>query len=121
MSGSTQVRELANAFQLTQADFGALAKMGRVLKLVEPKTTMFVGTNEEGDPYVHFGTPDGAVDYFIEPHGDTWEGKHRGRIGMPAIRRHTVAGVAMAAATVLSQWLAGIASTAAGIVASGGC
>jgi hypothetical protein len=66
---------------------------------------------------MHLWTPDGAIDYFIEWTGDAWEGKPRGRIGVPDIVRGASPGaVALAAAGAFVSWLFGAAQAASVIL-----
>lgn len=102
------------------ADNVALDKLVRVLRMILPDTSLAIDRNDEGQEYVHLWTPDGLVDYYIERTGDAWEGKPRGRIGLPEVAAGSSPGVvALAAATGLVTWLMG-AAQAASVILGGG-
>jgi len=89
-----------------------LTRLLKIIQLVEPDTSIAYLVDDEGHPYIHLGTPDGRIDYFIQPAGDAWEGKPRGRIGLPPTEAATAGGVAAAVASWFATWLKGVASAA---------
>jgi hypothetical protein len=90
----------------------------KILSLFEPGTTWAKEANDEGQVYYNVVSPDGVrINYFIEPEGDIWEGKPRGRIGLPAIKGAKTPGmVAFAAAVAAAEWLFSLGQTALGLV-----
>lgn len=98
-------------------DRASLEKLVRVLRLVLPDTNLNVDVNDEGEAYAHLWTADGSVNYFIEWTGDTWEGKPRGRIGLPDVAAGPSPGaVALMAAGSILTWLIGAAQAASAVL-----
>ncbi len=99
------------------ADRAQLERLARILRVVLPDTNLNIDLNDEGVAYAHLWTADDRLNYFIEWTGDVWEGKPRGRIGLPEATFGPSAGaVAMAAGGSCVTWLVVAAQAATNLL-----
>lgn len=111
-------RDFSEAFHLDREDIIKIGTLVRMLKVVEPETSIDFLETDEREPFIHIGSPSAVVDYYIEPdERGLWTGRPNGRLGLPVVPPKASPGrVARMVAIAFAGWLASSALSAQAIL-----
>lgn len=110
---------LGDAQVVSPYDMQQVTKLVTALRTANPAVDHVVAVNDEGEPYIHIGTPDGSLSYLIEPVKRGWRGVSEGSLQLATHVGATAGAVALAAGMAWVMDLQRIVGTAAKIMLGG--